>query len=85
MKNVYAFTLCIVVPGTPEVFVQQAEDAVIELSWQLKCKNGIIKKYHVTYHREDDYSVKETLATNSKETKVRIEKLAPGETFAFQV
>ena len=83
--HLYAFTLCTVVPGIPEVFVQETEYAVTELSWQLKCKNGIIKQYHVTYFNEDDNSDKKSLATNAKETKVRIEKLAPGETFVFQV
>ena len=40
------------VPGTPDVSVTQAEDSSIELSWELKCKNGIIKEYHVTYYKE---------------------------------
>ena len=44
-----------------------------------------MKEYHVTYFREDDTSDKGTLTRNAKETKVRIEKLAPGETFVFQV
>ena len=69
-----ASALYTTVPGAPDVSVTQAEDASTELSWELKCKNGIMKKYHVTYYREDDTSNKETLTTNAKETKVRIEK-----------
>ena len=71
------------VPGKPEVDVHLAEDATIELSWKLKCKNGVIKEFHVTYFRVDDTSESETLTT--KETKVQIEGLTAGKTFEFQV
>jgi len=71
------------VPGTPEVDVHLAEDATIELSWKLKCKNGVMKEFLVTYFRVDDTSESETLTT--KETKVEIEGLTAGKTFEFQV
>jgi len=71
------------VPGKPEVDVHLAEDATIELSWKLKCKNGVIKEFHVTYFRVDDTAESETLTT--KETKVQIEGLTAGKTFEFQV
>ena len=71
------------VPGKPEVVVHLAEDATIELSWKLKCKNGVFKEFHVTYFRVDDSSESETLTT--KETKVEIEGLTAGKTFEFQV
>ena len=80
-----AFALCTIAPGAPDISVTQTEDASTELSWELKCKNGIMKAYHVTYYREDDTSDKKTLTTHAKETKVRIEKLEPGKTFVFQV
>ena len=80
-----ASALCTLVPGAPDVSITQTEDAFTELSWKLKCKNGIMKKYHVTYYREDDTSDKETMTTNAEETKVRIENLAPGKTFVFEV
>ena len=79
------FALCTIAPGAPDISVTQTEDASTELSWELKCKNGIMKEYHVTYFREDDTSDKKTLTTNTKETKVRIKKLAPGKTFVFKV
>ena len=76
--------LCSVVPGRPEVSIQQEEDASVALSWKLKCDdNGIIQEYHVSYFRVDEKSEIKTL--NTEETKVRIENLAPGKTFEFQV
>jgi len=42
------------VPSKPEVDVHLAENATIELSWKLKCKNGVFKEFHVTYFRVDD-------------------------------
>jgi len=49
---------------------------------KLKCINGVIKEFLVTYFRVDDTSESETLTT--KETKVQIEGLTAGETFEFQ-
>ena len=77
------FALVTTVPGAPEVFVQQAEVSVTVLSWQLKCKNGIIKKYTVTYFIVDDNSDKEILTTTK--TELWIEKLVPEKTYEFQV
>lgn len=71
------------VPGTPEVFVQQAEGGATVLSWKLTCKNGIIEKYMVTYFDVDDTSDDERLTT--PETEKRIEKLRAGKTYEFQV
>ena len=71
------------VPGIPEVSVQQAEDGAIVLSWKLKCKNGMIKKYMVTYFDVDDTSDDESLTT--PETEQRIQKLNAGKTYEFQV
>ena len=53
------------------------------LSWDLKCKNGIITKYTVAYFIVDDNSNKEILTT--AKTELRIEKLVPGKTYEFQV
>ena len=71
------------VPGIPEVSVQQAEDGATVLSWKLKCKNGIIEKYMVTYFDVDDTSDHESLTT--PETEQRIQKLSAGKTYEFQV
>lgn len=71
------------VPDAPEVFVQQAGSSIIVLSWDLKCKNGIITKYTVAYFIVDDNSNKEILTTAKAE--LRIEKLVPGKTYEFQV
>lgn len=70
-------------PGIPQVFVQQAEDGATVLSWRLKCKNGIIEKYLVTYFDMDDTSDDESLST--PETEQRIQKLIAGKTYEFQV
>ena len=77
------FALVSTVPGAPEVFVRQVGVSVIVLSWKLKCKNGIIKKYTVTYFIVDDNSDKEILTTTK--TELWIEKLVPGKTYEFQV
>ena len=77
------FALVTTVPGAPEVFVQQAGVSVTVLSWQLKCKNGIIKKYTVTYFIVGDNSDKEVLTTTK--TELRIEELVQGKTYEFQV
>ena len=71
------------VPGIPEVSVQQAEDGAIVLSWELKCKNGIIEKYMVMYFDVDDTSDHESLTT--PETEQWIQKLSVGKTYQFQV
>ncbi|CAH3107683.1 unnamed protein product [Porites lobata] len=71
------------VPGIPEVSVQQAEDGAIVLSWKLKCKNGIIEKYMVTYFDVHDTSDHESLTT--PETEQWIQKLSVGKTYQFQV
>ena len=77
------FTLVSTVPGAPEVFVRQVGVSVIVLSWKLKCKNGIIKKYTVMYFIVDDNSDKEILTTTK--TELWIEKLMPEKTYEFQV
>ena len=77
------FALVTTVPDAPEVFAQQAAVSVTVLSWQLKCKNGIIKKYTVTYFIVDDNPDKEILTTT--ETELPIEKLVPEKTYEFQV
>ena len=71
------------VPGRPELFVQQAENGAIVLSWSLKCKNGIIEKYMVRYYDQDDISDHESFTT--PETEQRIQKLSAGRTYEFQV
>ena len=80
---VFVFALITTVPGAPEVFVQQAGGSIVVLSWDLKCKNGIIKKYTMAYFIVDDNSNKEVLTT--AKTELRIEKLVPGKTYEFQV
>lgn len=81
--HVSILALFATVPGTPEVFVQQAEGGATVLSWKLTCKNGIIEKYMVTYFDVDDTSEDERLTT--PETEKRIEKLRAGKTYEFQV
>ena len=71
------------VPGRPDLFVQQAENGAIVLSWNLKCKNGIIEKYMVRYYDMDDISDHESFTT--PETEQRIQKLSAGKTYQFQV
>ena len=77
------FALVTTVPGAPEVFVRQAGVSVIVLSWKLKCKNGIFKKYTVTYFIVGDNSDKDILTTTK--TELWIEKLVPKKTYEFQV
>ena len=69
------------VPGKPEVSVEQPEMAVV-VSWTLKEKNGIIKEYHVTYIREDENSETKTLATKKMEARF---DLKAGKTYQLQV
>ena len=63
------------------MFVGQPEMAVV-VSWTLKEKKGIIKEYHVTYIREDDYSDTKTLATKKMEARF---DLKAGKTYKLQV
>ena len=63
--------------------VQQAGVSVIVLSWELKCKNGLIEKFIMAYFIVDDNS-DEQIVTTTK-TKLRIENLVPGKTYEFQV
>ena len=79
----HIFVLFSTVPGIPEVSVQQAEDSVTVLSWKLKCKNGIIEKYMVTYFDVPDTSDDNSLTT--LHTEQRIQKLSAGKTYEFQV
>ena len=80
---VFVFTLITTVPDAPEVFVRQAGGSIIVLSWDLKCKNGIITTYKVAYFIVDDNSNRKILTT--AKTELRIEKLVPGKTYEFQV
>ena len=63
--------------------VQQAGVSVIVLSWELKCKNGLIEKFIMAYFIVDDNS-DEQIVTTTK-TKLQILKLVPGKTYEFQV
>ena len=63
--------------------VQQAGVSVILLSWQLKCKNGLIEKFIMAYFIVDDNSGEQIVTTTK--TKLQIEKLVPGKTYEFQV
>ena len=63
--------------------VQQAGVSVILLSWELKCKNGLIEKFIMAYFIVDDNS-DEQIVTTTK-TKLQIENLVPGKTYEFQV
>ena len=69
------------VPGKPEVFVEQPETAVV-VSWRIKDMNGVLKEYHVTYIREDDLSETKTLATKKMVAQF---DLKAGKTYEFQV
>ena len=69
------------VPGKPEVFVEQPETAVV-VSWRIKGMKGVLKEYHVTYIREDDLSEIKTLATKKMEAQF---DLKAGKTYEFQV
>ena len=63
--------------------VQQAGVSVILLSWELKCKNGLIEKFIMDYFIVDDNS-DEQIVTTTK-TELQIENLVPGKTYEFQV
>ena len=63
--------------------VQQAGVSVILLSWELKCKNGLIEKFIMDYFIVDDNS-DEQIVTTTK-TKLQIENLVPGKIYEFQV
>lgn len=76
------FILTIVVPGKPEVSVEQPEKAVV-VSWTLLAKNGFIKVYHVTSMREDDFS--DIKSRTTQETELRFDNLMAGKTYQFQV
>ena len=69
------------VPGKPELFVEQPERAVV-VSWTIEDMNGVLKEYHVTYIREDDLSETQTLATKKMEAQL---ELKAGKTYEFQV
>ena len=71
-----------IVPGKPEVSVEQPKDSVI-VSWMLEEKNGVIKDYHVTYIREDDSSDKKSRTT--QETELQFDNLMAGKSYEFQV
>ena len=71
-----------IVPGKPEVSVEQPKDAVI-VSWILKEKNGVIKDYHVTYAREDDSSDNKSRST--QKTELQFDNLMAGKSYEFQV
>ena len=75
--------LPIIAPGKPKVDVDLAKDGSIELSWELKCKNGIIEEYRVTYLRMDDSADTKTLIRTNEE--VRIRSLTSGNTYEFRV
>ena len=63
--------------------VQQAGVSVILLSWELKCKNGLIEKFTMAYFIVDDNSGEQIVTTTK--TKLQIDKLVPGKTYEFQV
>ena len=69
------------VPGKPEVHVEQPETAVV-VSWRIKDMNGVLKEYHLTYIRGDDLSETQTLATKKMEAQF---DLKAGKTYEFQV
>ena len=72
----------LLVPGKPEVSVEQTQDAVL-VSWKLKQKNGIIQSYDVSYVRKDDCSDTQTLTT--KKMEQQFNDLKAGKTYEFQV
>ena len=76
------FILHNIVPGKPEVAVEQPEEAVI-VSWTLLAKNGVIKGYHVTYIKEDDSS--DIKSRTTQKTELQFENLMAGKTYQFQV
>ena len=76
------FLIYNVVPGRPELFVEQNE-VTVSVSWTLQQKNGIIKNYEVTYVREDNYMDRRSIPTNK--TKHEYKDLQAGKTYKFQV
>ena len=76
------FLIYNVVPGRPELFVEQNE-VTVSVSWTLQHKNGIIKNYEVTYVREDNYMDRRSIPTNK--TKHEYKDLQAGKTYKFQV
>jgi len=76
------FILHNIVPGKPEVAVEQPEEDVV-VSWTLLAKNGVIKGYHVTYIEEDDSS--DIKSRTTQETELRFDNLIAGKTYEFQV
>ena len=76
------FLIYNVVPGRPELFVEQNE-VTVSVSWTLQHKNGIIKNYEVTYVREDNYMDRRSIPTNK--TKHEYKDLQAGKTYEFQV
>lgn len=71
-----------IVPGKPEVSVEQTKATVL-VSWKLEEKNGVIKSYHVKYVRKDDSSDTKTLTTKKMEQQFK--DLKAGKTYEFQV
>ena len=69
------------VPGMPEVSVEQPDKAVV-VSWILKRKNGVIREYHVTYINTNDSS--ETKSRQTKRTEIQFD-LKAGNTYKFEV
>ena len=51
------------VTGKPKVSVQQQGVSVFELSWELKCKNGLIEKFIMAYFIVDDNSGEQVVTT----------------------
>jgi len=76
------FILHNIVPGKPEVSVEQPEEAVV-MSWTLLAKNGVIKGYHVTSMRQDDSS--DIKSRTTQETELQFDNLTAGKTYEFQV
>jgi len=76
------FILHNIVPGKPEVSVEQPEEAVV-VSWTLPAKNGVIKNYHVTYIKDDDSS--DIKSRTTQETELQFDNLMAGKTYEFQV
>ena len=74
--------LLIVVPGKPEVSVDQPGETVV-VSWTLLAKNGVMKGYHVTSMREDDPS--DIKSRDTQENELQFDNLMAGKTYEFQV
>ena len=76
------FILHNIVPGKPEVSVEQPGEAVV-VSWTLLAKIGVVKGYHVTSTRQDDLS--DIKSRTTQETELQFDNLMAGETYEFQV